>query len=191
MPNWIKKSFVVFISILTFGLISPQDLLAWNTQKSENHELSTDMLEITTIPALNREQSAEQLIAQAREITATKLGDRILPRIETDFESEVLPKIEEIILDLVHTYPEEEIADLAISPVIGKGEGERIFHIMDLKSNDEILYFHVRKDRPPLEGYTFNFHYHTAEDGFETHHELADVYWGKDTPAKFGSEQIH
>lgn len=191
MPNWLKKSFVVLVSILTFGMISPQDLLAWNNQKSDDHEVIPDHIEVSALPALSREQSAEQLISQAREITASKLGDRILPRIESDFESEVLPKIEEIIHDLLDTYSEEELHDIAISPILGKGDGERIFHIMDTKSNDEILYFHVRKDRPPLEGYSFNFHYHTAEDGFETHHELAEVYWGKDTPAKFGSEQIH
>ncbi|KIL48866.1 hypothetical protein KP77_20770 [Jeotgalibacillus alimentarius] len=191
MPNWIKKSFVILISILTFGMISPQDLLAGNNQKTDEQQFATDHLEITPLPALNKEQTAEQLISQAKEITATKLGERILPRIESDFESEVIPKIEEIIMDLFDTYPEEEITDLAISPVVGKGDGERIFHIMDTKSNDEILYFHVRKDRPPLEGYSFNFHYHSAEDGFETHHELAEIYWGKDTPARFGSEQVH
>ncbi|TFE03270.1 YpjP family protein [Jeotgalibacillus sp. R-1-5s-1] len=189
MPNWLKKSFVVFISIITFGMVSPQDLFANETGDSQQGTSisENDKQTGSDLPLLDKETSAELLISQAREITTAKLGERIMPRIESDIQSEVLPKMEEMITELIYTYSDDEYSELMISPAIGKGEGERIFHIIDAKTNDDVLCFHVRKDRPPLEGYTFNFHYHTAEDGFETHHEIADVYWGKDTPAKFGS----
>lgn len=195
MPNWLKKSLVVLISIITFGMVTPQDLLADqpknDSQSSKSFSsVQSDYSETTeVITVASKEEIIEQLMDDAQKITGAKIGDRLMPRIEREFQGAILPKMEEAITDVIDTYEDGEYQDLMISPAIGKGDGERIFHIMDAATGKDVLCFHVRRDHPPLEGYSFNFHYHTHTDQFETHHMLANVYWGKDTPAKFGSNK--
>ncbi|MEW9501834.1 YpjP family protein [Jeotgalibacillus marinus] len=200
MPNWIKNSLVVLISIITFGLVTPQDLLADRPKDDHKFDKSFSSIQseqiehhavVAITPKQPKEEVIDQLMDQATVITEEKIGERLMPRIEREFQDIILPKMEQVISDLMNTYPDSNLNHLVISPAIGKGDGERIFHIMDDKTGEDVISFHVRRDRPPLEGYTFNFHYHTQKDRFESHNMLANIYWGKDTPAKFGSKMVH
>ncbi|KIL44132.1 YpjP family protein [Jeotgalibacillus soli] len=198
MPNWIKKSLVVLISIITFGMVTPNDLLA-DQPKDDSNQSNKSVSSIETVQQsetqiktiTSKEEVIQELIEEADVLTQIKLGDRILPRIENEFQTIILPKMEQAIQEVVVAYPNAQYQHLIISPSIGKGDGERIFNIMDEKTGEDVIRFHVRRDQPPLEGYSFNFHYHSHHDGFESHHTLATVYWGKDTPAKFGSKMVH
>ncbi len=60
-----------------------------------------------------------------------------------------------------------------------------MFNIYDEQTGKDLIRFHVRTENRPGEGYYYNFHYHTAEDQFATHHNLGDVYWSKNTPPKW------
>ncbi|MEW8987992.1 MAG: YpjP family protein, partial [Bacillus sp. (in: firmicutes)] len=84
-------------------------------------------------------------------------------------------------------YPEEDLVHLAISEEPGKGKSEKIFHIKDEKTGEDVIRFHVRRDQPPHEGYWFNFHYHTHHDEYQTHHDLGSIYWAKNTPPNWMS----
>ena len=61
--------------------------------------------------------------------------------------------------------PEESLQSLAISKPAG-GNNEKIFHVYDTKTGNDLLRFHVRRDHPPQDGYYFNFHYHRFDDGY-------------------------
>ncbi|KIL47991.1 YpjP family protein [Jeotgalibacillus campisalis] len=197
MPNWLKKSLVVLISILTFGMVTPQDLLADQPKNDSQSPKTFSSMESETvitesvITVSSKEETIEALMDEARNITSEKLGERVMPRIEREFQGMVLPEMERVISDLVHDYKFSDYHHLSISPAVGKGDGERIFHIMDGRTKEDVLCFHVRRDQPPLEGFTFNFHYHTLEDQYESHNMLSSIYWGKDTPPKFGSKMLH
>ncbi|MGD7045366.1 YpjP family protein [Jeotgalibacillus proteolyticus] len=197
MPNWLKKSLVVLISILTFGMVTPQDLLADQPKNDSQSPKTFSSMESdtvvteTVITVASKEELIENLMDDAQKITSEKLGQRVMPRIEREFQSQVLPEMEKVISSLVQEYPPSEYHHLIISPAIGKGDGERIFHIMDEQTKEDVLCFHVRRDQPPLEGFTFNFHYHTQKDHFESHNMISSIYWGKDTPPKFGSKRLH
>ena len=67
-------------------------------------------------------------------------------------------------------------------PVNRRPENRKIFHVYNRLTGEDLLRFHVRRDHPPQDGYWFNFHYHTAEDGFQSHHELGSIYWDRNTP---------
>ncbi|WP_167578571.1 YpjP family protein [Jeotgalibacillus proteolyticus] len=197
VPNWLKRSLVVLISILTFGMVTPQDLLAdqpkndSQSSKSFSSIQSEPVLTEAVLETVSKDEVVKQLMEEAQAITSAKIGERLMPRIERDFQTVILPKMEETISDVLDDFSAEELEYIAISSAIGKGDGERIFHIKNELTGEDVLCFHVRRDHPPLEGYSFNFHYHTHEDQFESHHMLANVYWGKDTPAKFGSKMVH
>ena len=62
---------------------------------------------------------------------------------------------------------------------------EKIFNLSDGASGKELIRFHVRTEKRPLEGYYYNFHYHTYEDRFVAHHNVGDIYWSKNTPPKW------
>ena len=62
---------------------------------------------------------------------------------------------------------------------------EKMFHLSDKVLGKDLIRFHVRTEKRPLDGYFYNFHYHTAEDGFTVHHSLGDIYWSKNTPPKW------
>lgn len=190
--KWLRKSLVVLITILTFGLVSPSDLTwfanaqplkAGNSRaQEENFSYSPNEADV-----FDRNQYIDIFKDKAEEHAYQKFGERIQPKINSEFKTVILPKIEVAIDNIASQFPDEELQFLTISEKTSRGRSEKIFHIYDTKSGKDIIRFHVRQDHIPLEGYWFNFHYHTYHDSFLTHYELGSIYWDTNTPPEWGS----
>lgn len=203
MPNWVKKSLVVLITIVTFGLVTPAQLPFIETGSANGNKTpNRDVVTETAISPVQENQDQDPFLAeddidkddilseiykQAESQSYLKFGSKIKPIIHDEFKDIILPKMESVIEDVLEDYPENQLRYLAVSELPGSGNTERIFHIIDMKNNQDIIRFHVRKDHPPQAGYWYNFHYHTYHDHFETHHELGSIYWGKNTPPNWMS----
>lgn len=195
MKKWLRKALVVSFSILTLGLVTPPPALTMqqadadkpsklnsiNDQNAESKLYSN----FESDYGYDSENFVTYAMSQAETKSFEKFGSRIGPVIEDEFRSAILPKIESVIELLAEQYPSEELGHLEISEQPSGGNGEKIFHIFDKTSGNDIIRFHVRRDHPPQDGYWFNFHYHTHHDGFQTHHTLGEIYWDKNTPPKW------
>ena len=82
---------------------------------------------------------------EAEKQSMQKFGSKIGPVIEDEFKDVVLPKIEEAIAELANDVPEESLQSLAISQKPAGGNNEKIFHVYDTKSGNDLLRFHVRE----------------------------------------------
>lgn len=198
--KWLRKCLVVLVSILTFGLVSPSDL-HWfaeaegkNPKKDSQQEAGVQKgYELLNRESpnigepLDREAFIRELIMKAETHSYMKFGSKIGPKIGDEFKEVILPKMEEAIEQISLQFPEEELMQLAISEKPASGRGEKIFHIYNEKTNEDIIRFHVRQEKPPQEGYWFNFHYHTHHDKFGTHYELGKIYWDRNTPPKWSN----
>ncbi len=206
LPKWMKKSLVVLLSIMTLGLVSPDDF-HWqdeaaadskSTKKSSLEEpkaVATDYVIATSLiteeEMSDREKMVNHFIAKAEENSYLKFGDRIKPRIEDEFKEAILPKMEEAISDYLQKYPEDDLSYLVISAKPSTtGKGEKIFNIYNKATGEDVIRFHVRRENPPQQGYWFNFHYHTKDDGFASHHDLGAIYWDTNTPPAW-NRQLH
>jgi len=196
MPKWLQKSFVVLVTILTFGLVTPSQTFLYNQASAEKPtredavkaETTYNQLEDTTEEDSDSSgQIIQSWLNEAEELSYLKFGSRIKPVIEDEFKQVILPNIHKAIEEVAVQYPEEKLAYLELSEVPTGGNAEKIFHLYSKESNKDIIRFHVRKDHPPQSGYWFNFHYHTSEDNFEAHHELGSIYWDTNTPPKWMS----
>ncbi|WP_413785542.1 YpjP family protein [Cytobacillus sp. IB215665] len=198
MPLWVRKTLVILITICTFGLITPPPSLTVPVSKSNdtskqdlvNSELTADdeehlfQLKVED-DENNRQQFIETTMTAVEDKSFEKFGQKIGPVIEDEFRLAVLPKIEEVILDLTKQYPDYKLHNLSITESPSGGYGEKIFNIYDNEKNKDLVRFHVRRDHPPLDGYWFNFHYHTYQDTFQTHNDLGSIYWDKNTPPRW------
>ncbi|WP_413785444.1 YpjP family protein [Cytobacillus sp. IB215316] len=198
MPLWMRKTLVILITISTFGLISPPPSLTVPVSKSNdtskqdlvNPDLTAEddehlfQLEVEE-DEQNRQQFIETTMTAVEDKSFEKFGQKIGPVIEDEFRLAVLPKIEEVILDLTNQYPDYKLHNLSITESPSGGYGEKIFNIYDNEKNKDLVRFHVRRDHPPLEGYWFNFHYHTYLDTFQAHNDLGSIYWDKNTPPRW------
>ena len=187
MPKWLKRSLVILITTLTFGTVAPPAyLLAENNDgKQSSNFTDNTIIETTIIDNFNKDSKEEFLQLanmMAKEQSFEKFGTKIAPVIEDEFTEVILPKMEEVIASLADQMSESELNYLAISEKPTGGNSEKIFHIYSKETGKDIIRFHVRKDRPPLEGFYFNFHYHTYHDNFQQHHMLGSIYWSKNTP---------
>ncbi|KGM44749.1 YpjP family protein [Neobacillus niacini] len=197
MNKWIRKSFVVLVSILTFGLITPTQLINnVNAEKpTERDTIEAALLRgyaqensfFETEKVVDKEKLLEELIKKAELQSYQKFGTRIKPVIENEFREIIMPNIEKALQETAAQFPTEDLLNLAITETPGKGQSEKIFNIKNRETNMDVLRFHVRRDNPPQAGYWFNFHYHTYHDGFQSHHELGSIYWDKNTPPKWMS----
>jgi hypothetical protein len=197
MNKWIRKSFVVLVSLLTFGLITPTQLINnVNAEKpTERDTIEAALLRgyaqensfFETEEVVDKEKFLEELIKQAELQSYQKFGTRIKPVIENEFREIIMPNIEKALQETAAQFPAEDLLNLAITETPGKGQSEKIFNIKNTETNMDVLRFHVRRDNPPQAGYWFNFHYHTYHDGFQSHHELGSIYWDKNTPPKWMS----
>ncbi|MHC8522304.1 YpjP family protein [Rossellomorea sp. H39__3] len=194
MSIWIKKSFFILLSILTFGLVSPTQpflnednhALAKGNGKSSTFESSTED-PVEEEGTFSREAFLETIMAQAELHSYEKFGTKIKPVIEDEFRSVVLPNLEKAIARTATDFPDEDLSSLVISEVPEYVKTEKIFHIYDSRTGKDVIRFHVRKDHPPKDGYYFNFHYHTAHDQFMAHHDLGSIYWNKNMPPQWRS----
>ncbi|WP_312472964.1 YpjP family protein [Neobacillus sp.] len=197
MNKWLRKSFFVIVSVLTFGLVTPTQLM--NSVNAENlgdrdaFEVPAQESILTSATALfeetdfNREKFIEELIKQAEIQSYQKFGSKIKPVIENEFREIILPNIEKALDETSAQFPEEDLKNLTITEQPSAGHSEKIFNIKNRLTGNDILLFHVRRDNPPQAGYWFNFHYHTYHDEFQSHHELGSIYWAKNTPPKWMS----
>jgi hypothetical protein len=195
MPTWIRKTLVVMFTILTFGLVTPPQIIitdakstnstkADTIENSENKTVVSDSITRSYISndIFYREDFAHYAMTQAEKQALKKFGPVIEKNIGAEFREVILPKIEEVIMTLSYSVEEARLQNLVISRHPTGGTSEKIFHIYDGETNMDLIRFHVRRDHPPLDGYYFNFHYHTFQDDFQTHHELGSIYWSKNTP---------
>nr|WP_139070014.1 YpjP family protein [Bacillus sp. FJAT-27225] len=193
MKKWIRKSFVVMVSILTFGLVTPAQIDLLQQANADNKPSGRDSAEYgpslethaPPVSEITREQFVEEMVKLAEARSYEKFGTRIKPVIENEFKEIILPNIEKAISNTTAQFPEEDLSELVISEQPGAGLSEKIFHIKDVRTGKDVIRFHVRRDNPPQAGYWFNFHYHTAHDRFQEHHELGSIYWDKNTPPKW------
>lgn len=201
--KWMKKAFVALVTTLTFGMVTPfQTIQAENNSidhpekngfigsetNTEKENLKFTYGTPIKEPVLSpQEYFVKQAIQIGEEQSWKKFGDKIGPVIEDEFQQIILPKIERTITEVSKQFKDEDFAQLAISEGNGKGLSEKIFHIYNEKTDKDVIRFHVRRDLRPLEGYWFNFHYHTYHDDFQTHYELGDIFWDKNTPPKWAN----
>jgi hypothetical protein len=195
MKKWLRKSFVVMISILTFGLVTPSHfvnhvnaskqaksgVLEANVQAGNVEQAEAPSEEST----FNEQHFVESLLKQAEIQSYQKFGTKIKPVIENEFREVIFPKIVTALEETSAQYPKEDLVNLAITERPGGGYSEKIFNVKNEKSNLDVLRFHVRREKPPQSGYWFNFHYHTYHDDFQSHHEMGTIYWDKNTPPKW------
>ncbi|WML25874.1 YpjP family protein [Neobacillus sp. OS1-33] len=197
MNNWLRKILFVLVSVLTFGLVTPTQLI--NTVNAENLA-DRDAFEAPSTEStfgqtntfiedskFDKEKFIGELIKQAELQSYQKFGTRIKPVIENEFREIILPNIEKALEEVAVQFPEEDLKNLTISEQPGAGLSEKIFNVNNRVFGKDILRFHVRRDNPPQAGYWFNFHYHTYHDQFQSHHELGSIYWAKNTPPKWMS----
>lgn len=197
MKAWIRKSFFVMVSILTFGLVSPSQFLnngdaagPTNSDVVETADLAANTSQTSlfwTESDFSKENYVDELVKQAEMQSFQKFGSRIKPVIEQEFRQLVLPNIERALEETASQFPDEDLKNLVITEQPGGGRSEKIFNVRNQLTNKDVLKFHVRSDNPPQEGYWFNFHYHTYHDQFQSHHDLGSIYWDKNTPPKWMS----
>ncbi|MGF7532895.1 YpjP family protein [Bacillus mexicanus] len=203
MKLWMRKTLVVLFTIVTFGLVSPPAALMADkpsgqpssleqsdyTAFYDEHELyDDDTSEDRQDPELLFQLYKEELLDSAEDQSFLKFGSKISTVIEDDYRKEILPQIENVISNYLATLQDNEAyQDVVISSTPSGGKTEKIFNVYNRKTGEDLLRFHVRRDHPPHDGYWFNFHYHSAEDRFQSHHELGSIYWDRNTPPNWMS----
>ncbi|MDG5789097.1 YpjP family protein [Evansella sp. AB-P1] len=210
MKLWFKKISVILITFITLGMYIPptyldgnanqeNDLIASSNSKPTNGLLSSledeSIEEIDFTNTYDQESShndsiddfIDYLTDQAKDQTYYKLGPKIVNQVEDDLVTSVLPNMEEVIRNLLEEVGREDLQHFGITEQPAQGYGEKIFKILDHRTNKDVVRFDVRRDNRPKDGYWFNFHYHLNDDNFEEHHDLGEVYWDKNTPPKWMS----
>lgn len=197
MKLWFKKLSVVLITFMTFGIFIPPTYLDGETAEheviistSENNlaEINTgDLEQVDENNGDTHQQFATYAIEQAKYQTLHKFGPKISNKIGDEFLNEIMPKIEDVILNLTENCNVHEVQSFVISEKPAAGYGEKIFHIYNEITNEDVARFHVRRVNHPREGHSFNFHYHLFSDQFVKHYELGDIYWDRNTPPKWMS----
>ncbi|MFD3450080.1 YpjP family protein [Microbacteriaceae bacterium 4G12] len=194
MPIWLKKTLVAFITVFTFGLVTPPAILLDNAKADkpsrQNVELSPHTLEQGQEESLVQEPITPTYFLtyaadEAERQSMMKFGTKIGPVIEDEFKEDILPRIEETLTAFTDTLPPDSLQHLALSQNPKGGNNEKIFHVYDTRNGKDLLRFHVRRDNLPQEGYSFDFHYHSYDDNLFHHHELGKIYWGKNTPPQW------
>lgn len=195
MKNWWQKSLVIAVAVLTLGAISPNHMI-WEAlleekNGSSSHAAENDQNQYTydwldTSEFYYTEPSILDTVHKTAEEQAyIKFGSRIGPVIRDEFQTAILPNIQHAIDMHLSGLEPEQLTRLAISEKPSGAHAEKIFHIYDTETKKDAIRFHVRTEKKPLEGYYFNFHYHVAEDNFQKHIAIGDIYWSKNTPPKW------
>ncbi|WP_100487389.1 YpjP family protein [Sporolactobacillus pectinivorans] len=213
VPNFIKKGLVALVAILTFGTVIPVfpahyvdkqgDKESIQKEKTQDSPLrsygSTSQEETQANPTVlwgrrfSADVSKETLISafssyallEAEQQGFHKFGTRVSEKIGNQYMQEIAPSFVSAIEEVSNAHDESWIRTLAVTHSPSSGMGERILHVYQTGTGNEVLKLHVRRDHPPQDGYWFDFHYHTVSDGFQKHHELKKVFWGKNMPPKW------
>ncbi|MCM3709632.1 YpjP family protein [Sporosarcina luteola] len=198
MKKHLQNLIIALVAVLTLGVISPNHEIWTNLQPKDDsrqagipttskHDLQLGLEDsIFGRESFGHTLSIEDaLMHPAKELAYLKFGSRIGPVIQNEFDSIILPKIEEVIQQTVASAGGLENSMLSITETPSGDYAEKMFHVSNKDDNKDLIRFHVRTEKRPLDGYYYNFHYHTAEDGFTVHHSLGDIYWSKNTPPKW------
>lgn len=203
MRLWLTKLSVVLITFMTFGMFIPptyldveandQDLIVADEESVSI--ISTSELEIYSKASFTEAKESidpyEQFVTyaaqQAKYQSLQKFGPKIVDHVRDEFIDEILPKVEEVIRELAQKANEEDLARFEMTERPSSGYGERIFHIFDQQTKEDVARFHVKRVNHPKNGFSFNFHYHLQKDKFEHHYQLGDIGWNKNTPPKWMS----
>ncbi|MCM3743161.1 YpjP family protein [Sporosarcina luteola] len=198
MKKYSQKLIIALVAVLTLGVIPPTHEIWTNLQPKDDarqtgiptsakHDLQLGLEDsIFERDSFGHTLSIEEALLQpAKELAYLKFGSRIGPVIQKEFDSNIYPKIEEVIQQTVASTGGLENSMLSITETPSGDYAEKIFHVSDTVSDKDLIRFHVRTEKRPLDGYFYNFHYHTAEDNFTVHHSLGDIYWSKNTPPKW------
>lgn len=202
MKLWLTKLSVVLITFMTFGVFIPPNYLdadasEWevvvsNTEEclsptlsddEDREESPYDVVETYTV----QDRFVSYVSERAKEQSLKKFGSKIATHVEDDFITIILPKIDEVINQLANETDEENLIRFEITERPSSGYGEKIFHIFDSLTGQDVARFHVKRVNHPSRGHSFNFHYHLQKDNFEEHYHLGDIYWHKNTPPKWMS----
>lgn len=197
MKKWLQKTLIVAVAFLTLGAISPNHQF-WTSLQDKNEAKQAEQppksadYSIGLADRYNYDQLKEpatsleeSLIASAKELAYVKFGSKIGPVIADEFDEIIFPKIEEAINMTFESTGDLHKRRLAITEKPAGDYAEKIFNVYDLENGQDIIRFHVRTEKRPLDGYFYNFHYHIANDGFVAHHSIGDIYWSKNTPPKW------
>ncbi|WP_170007073.1 YpjP family protein [Bacillus fonticola] len=191
--EWLKKSIVALVTVLTFGTVTPSfadeyDVSQELKQKKRAEQTEVSMPDVFSQQELETEADPyEPLLSIAQIRAEAKFGPRIQQKIDEEFQTLILPFIEEVIRKETS---EMDASILAISTKQGGKRSEKLFHVYDEKTGEDVLRFHVRRDHPPKEGYWFNFHYHKADDGFIDHYDLGSIFWDQNTPPEWNENRL-
>lgn len=201
MRLWFRKISAIFLVIMTFGMyVPPIYLTAHAEENKESIESKSKFKEAELPPVvevvddysmeshhIEEEDFNDVITKKAKEQVITKLGPKIVEQVEDEFLTIILPTMEKALQLILTDVGEEDSTYIGITEQLSTGYGEKIFHVYDYRTKEDIARFHVRRDNRPLEGYWFNFHYHLSEDNFEKHHEIGEIYWDKNIPPKWMS----
>lgn len=194
MKKWLQKGLVISVALLTFGLITPNHEI-WDTleqDRSKGAEIqgstifpTTEFVALEEFQYEDDSDVASLLLSAAKEQSYLKFGSRIAPKIGEEFDTYIFPKMQEAIETTVARLDDETVQSIAISERPSGAYSEKIFHISNEQSGQDLIRFHVRTENRPQDGYFYNFHYHTFEDHFAKHHNLGEIFWAKNTPPRW------
>lgn len=200
LKHWLQKFLVLSVALLTFGLITPNHSI-WESLENRHNSVTSERSINTDFEGLEISQGQDEwedvthktesddptywIMEAAKEQSYIKFGTKIAPIIGDEFEQRIYPQLQSVVMDTLAKVDEETKQYLTISDRPSGNYSEKIFHLVNGQTGEDILRFHVRTEKRPLEGYFYNFHYHTFEDQFATHHTIGEIYWSKDTPPKW------
>ncbi|MDT8859938.1 YpjP family protein [Alkalihalobacillus sp. MEB130] len=212
MFRQMKRGLVISSALLSFGLFVPsidvvREVQAEEPQKTQgesnenpfiyevnedSYDLFGEVLPAKTDHYIHRNASSADVLndfimKQAMEQSLLKFGTVISEKIHSPFQNIIFPKLDTVVRETTSTLSDQEWEQLKISTSPSSGLGEKIFHLYNETSGEDIFRFHVRRDQPPKQGYTFNFHYHTYLDQHEKHHTIGNIEWGKDMPPRWSN----
>lgn len=211
MPKWLKKAFVTLVTVVTLGTVVPSiNTVPRENPKTPNLDVQEQSKPLGSqeqrydvvietketrrkknwATIVTETQDQDQLLSllsnyaaeEAKEQGIKKFGQTIENKIGDTYTKAIVPKFGEAVTSFVKNADYETLINLNVSHNPAAGSGERILHIFDERTGEDLIKFHVRRDHPPLDGYWFNFHYHTAADNFQNHYEIGKIYWDKNMP---------
>ncbi|TDQ41458.1 YpjP family protein [Aureibacillus halotolerans] len=212
MKLWMRKTFVVLVTMATFGTVAPPGIASENdesngdvpkrphyvkaTEKTDVHRFADSQSVVffpdpldwqETASSINqRDELIETFVSyattHATNVSVEKFGDDIQAKVGAPFQQEVVPGLRLVFETFANGMDDQSIKNLLFTSVPAGGTGEKIFHLYHGETGEDLFRFHVRRDHPPKEGYFFNFHYHTHHDDFQAHYEVASIPWGYNTP---------
>lgn len=214
MKKWLRKATSILVTVLTLGLVTPPYLHSETLQNEPVFEVKlpdlpdlhdenedsgssashswdkTSWIDISQ-SIVDKEELSRQFTAymayQADVQVQQKFGPTISNRVGEEYRLTILPKFEQALARFSHDADESLLRNIGVTQRPAAGHGEKILHLYDARTGQDLVRYHVRREKPPQDGYWFSFHYHKNEDQFQHHYELGKIYWDKNTPPRWVS----